>query len=117
MQLSIMRSASAESPDTVEFRLIGSIDLSTRQMLLDATSEALETAKTLMIDAGGVDFVDSVGLGALITVSQRAEQAGARFVITRQSATLQRVVTFAGLDANWHGAPHRGAGVVDGVTS
>lgn len=117
MQLSIMRSASAEEPDTVELRLVGSIDLSTRQTLLDATAEALESATTLLIDAGGVDFVDSVGLGALITISQRAAQAGARFVITRQSATLERVVTFAGLDANWHEAPHHGSGYVDGVKS
>lgn len=117
MQLSIMRSVSAESPDTVEFRLVGSIDLSTRQTLLDATSEALESARSLLIDAGGVDFVDSVGLGALITISQWAEDAGARFVITRQSATLERVVRFAGLDANWHDTSRRGPGFVDGVKS
>ena len=106
MQLSIMRSASTESPGTVELRLVGSIDLSTRQTLLDATAEALRSATSLLIDAGGVDFVDSVGLGALITMSQLAENAGARFVITRQSRTLERVVTFAGLDTNWHNAPH-----------
>lgn len=106
MQLSIMRSASTESPGTVELRLVGSIDLSTRQPLLDATADVLKSASTLLIDAGGVDFVDSVGLGALITMNQLAENAGANFVITRQSRTLERVVTFAGLDGTWHHTPH-----------
>ena len=102
MQLSIMRLTSPEAPSTVELRLVGSIDVGTRQALLDAAASALSAADALTIDAGGVDFVDSVGIGALIMIGQMAQRARVDFRISRQSVQLERVLRIVGLDSHWH---------------
>ena len=111
MQLSIMRSSAPGFDNAVELRLVGSIDLGTRQVLLDAAAEALSASDTLLIDAGGVDFVDSVGIGALITIGQMAERAHATFSVHRQSAQLARVLDMVGLDSDWHRASSVGSGL------
>jgi len=98
MQLSIMRTMPATPDGPVELSLVGSIDLGTRQALLDAAAEALTLAKGLVIDAGAVDFVDSTGISALIELRQMAERQGATVALSRQSPQLQRVLELVGIE-------------------
>lgn len=98
MQLSIMRTNPAAAGDPVEFRIVGSIDLGTRQALLDAVAEALTVAQVVEIDAGGIDFVDSTGISALIELGQAAERQGAKIALTRQSPQLRRVLDLVGVE-------------------
>ena len=111
MQLSIMRSAPTSSDEPTTLQLVGSIDLATRDTFLEAGEKCLaESPGGLRIDAGGVDFVDSVGISALIDLEQMARRKGIPFTITRQSPRLQRVLTLVGLRAEDSGLLPQAAG-------
>lgn len=53
---------------------------------------------TLIIDLGGLTFLDSTGLGRLLAARRRAARAGRRLVVVRGSRTVDRMLMPAGLD-------------------
>lgn len=98
MQLSILRPTPPTKDDPITLQLVGSVDLATRAAFVEAGERSLaESPAGLCIDAGGVDFVDSVGISALIELEQLARRRGIPFKITRQSPRLERVLSMAGL--------------------
>jgi anti-anti-sigma factor len=98
MQLSIIRPKPVSDEEPITLQLVGSIDLATRDVFLEEGEKALASRPPgLHIDAGGVDFVDSVGISALIDLEQMARTKGVPFSIGRQSPRLERVLNLAGL--------------------
>lgn len=100
MKLTIIR---AVSPDGghVSLRLAGSIDLVSRDMLLQVGREMLDTEPVLALDLGEVDFIDSVGIGALIELAHAAEGQQKRLVVSPRSARVDRVLEAVGLADTW----------------
>ena len=84
-----------------ELALVGSIDLVSRGQLVDAGMEVLGESDSLTLDMQGVDFMDSVGIGALIELSKAASARGGSFVITEPSPRVQRILAVTGLDGAW----------------
>ena len=78
--------------------LEGSIDLVTRQSLLDAGSAVIDRGDALVLDMAGVEFIDSTGIGALVELARAAEARGGGVTISRSSARVARVLEFSGLD-------------------
>lgn len=98
MQLVIMRTMPTSTQGLAELHLVGSIDLGTRQQFLDAAFQALaSTEKGIVIDAGGIDFVDSVGVSALVELGEMARRHGLTVEISRKSEQLQHVLSLAGV--------------------
>ena len=65
---------------------------------LDVQLQKVETeAGTVVIDLGGLTFMDSAGLGRLLGARRRAARAGRRLVIVRGGRTVDRVMMLAGL--------------------
>jgi anti-anti-sigma factor len=62
--------------------------------LLDA-----EDVKTVELDLAGVGFVDSAGLGALLSLRERAHQNGIPLAITRASDPVRRLLELTGSDS------------------
>lgn len=81
--------------------LVGSIDLVTRQGLLDAGMEVLRGGGTLTLDMAGVDFIDSTGIGALVQLTKAAESHGQELVLSQRSDRVNRVLEATGLDGVW----------------
>lgn len=96
MELTISRSADEAGQDTVV--LAGSIDLVTRQSLLDEGRAVLEQGGPLTLDMAEVEFIDSTGIGALIELARMARSQGSAVRISRASARVERVLEFSGLD-------------------
>jgi anti-anti-sigma factor len=94
MDLTITRTGST-------LALVGSIDLVTRQALVDAGTEVLQDGDGLTLDLGEVDFMDSVGIGALVELSKLASGAGKSFVVGERSARVTRILEATGLDEVW----------------
>ncbi|GAB7005204.1 hypothetical protein JCM18899A_26770 [Nocardioides sp. AN3] len=81
--------------------LVGSVDLVSRQSLVDAGKEVLDDGEPLALDLAGVDFMDSVGIGALVELSKAAASRGQRFTVAEVSPVVGRILQVTGLDGAW----------------
>lgn len=77
----------------------GSLDLTSRDKLADAVQELLRTdgCRSLTVDLAAVDFVDSTGLGALVTARNDAEDAEIDLVLRAPSDRVRRILDVTGL--------------------
>ncbi|MBD8506709.1 STAS domain-containing protein [Hoyosella sp. G463] len=64
--------------------------------LIEATVDG--GASRIVIDLGGTDFIDSSGLGALISGLKRARQAGGDLRIARPNTQVETVLTLTNLN-------------------
>lgn len=87
-------------------RLSGSVDLVSRDTLLDHGRKALlDTPGGLLLNLSEVRFMDSAGIGTLISLSREAEDGGAGFAIEEPSQRVQRLLTLTGLHDAWTEQP------------
>jgi anti-sigma B factor antagonist len=78
----------------------GEIDLAVAGELREHMMRLLDTgAKFLVIDLGGVRFLDSTGLTALMTAQRRAEELDGGVVVARAGEHVADVFQITGLDA------------------
>jgi len=54
--------------------------------------------RRLELDLGGVSFLDSAGLGSLLSTHQRARDLGIEMQIVNPSAPVQRILHLTGTD-------------------
>lgn len=101
MELTISRH---DEDGITSLTLVGSIDLISRQDLITAGKDVLGDGGSLRLDMAGVDFMDSMGIGALIELARNAESLGRSFVITEKSPRVRRVLQATGLDDAWQPA-------------
>lgn len=79
--------------------LVGSVDLVSKDELISTGQRALEGGgcTQLTLDLAGVTFMDSSGLGALITLDNDAETRQTAFAVRNPSARVERLLTLTGL--------------------
>lgn len=98
MELTISR---RDDSDPGSLVLAGSIDMVSRQSLIDAGREVLDGGGSLTLDMSGVDFMDSTGIGALIELARSSEKLGRPFAVAEKSPRVRRVLEATGLDDAW----------------
>lgn len=77
----------------------GQIDLYSAPEFKEALVQAIEDGmKDIVVDLGGVDFLDSTGLGVLVGVNRRLELLGGSLAIVSPDDTTRRVFEISGLD-------------------
>jgi anti-sigma B factor antagonist len=80
----------------------GAIDVQSRDRLIAAGRAALKSgASALVLDLWDVSFMDSTGIGALVTLGHDAEEANAALVIRHPSDRVLRILEMTGLDDAW----------------
>ena len=85
--------------DAVDLALAGDLDMSATFALEPVLDRVLaDHPRELVLDLGGVPFVDSSGLGLLIATHERATLADVDMAITGAGPEIQRVIHIAGLD-------------------
>lgn len=94
MELTIVRAGAELIPD-------GSIDLVTRQQFIDAGLEVLDEHGSLTLNMKAVDFMDSVGIGAVVELAKKAASLGGSFAVVEPSPPVQRVLAVTGLSDAW----------------
>lgn len=77
----------------------GDIDVATSPSLHEALARALEESDSVVLDVGGVHFVDSSGLSAFVWGQRSAQQAGGSLRIRRPSPMLRRLLKVTALDS------------------
>ncbi len=86
------------APDEAIVTLAGEIDMSTVARLSRAVEDLLHPAPSrIMLDLGGVTFCDSQGLGTLVVLSRRANQAHSHLILVNLRDFLLRVLDITGL--------------------
>ncbi|WP_170323631.1 STAS domain-containing protein [Cryptosporangium phraense] len=86
----------------VVLRVAGALDLDTASQLRSAGTSALREsgpAPTLTVDLSEVTFLDSTGLGVLVTLWHEARNIGGKFQVARPSAAASRILEITGVDA------------------
>ena len=77
----------------------GDLDLAAAPTLIQAASNS-EDVDPLQIDLSEVTFLDSTGLGALITIRNDVRERGGRIELVAYSSAVQRVLTLTGIDGD-----------------
>jgi anti-anti-sigma factor len=87
------------APGVLRVALSGELDLM-RTLLLDRELHALEARAPdgIVIDLHALDFIDSSGLGRLLSALRRARRGGWRLQIVRGGDDVQRIMALCALD-------------------
>jgi anti-anti-sigma factor len=87
-----------EGGQVCRLTVTGEIDLGVSAELADAGLACLERATDLVVlDLGQVTFIDSTGIGALVSVRNRAELVGKTLRVASVSDRVAKVLSIAGL--------------------
>jgi anti-sigma B factor antagonist len=83
--------------------LRGSVDLANRDEVVAAARAALGDGSPagLVIDLAAVSFMDSTGIGALVTLAHDSEDAGVTFSLRAPSPRVTRTLEISGLLNVW----------------
>lgn len=87
-------------PRKVCLRVTGELDLATAPQLRSSLTDALNGAEEVVLDLGGVGFIDSTGLAAIIAGANAAEAAGTSFQLaTPLPDQAKRLLELTGVSA------------------
>jgi anti-sigma B factor antagonist len=78
-----------------EFRVAGELDLLTVPQLREALTSAGARGGDIVLDFSGVSFVDSSGLGLLISTARETNARGGSLVLRTPTKTLRRLFGIA----------------------
>lgn len=79
-------------------RLRGDLDMSAAVRLDEQLDGMLQSsARSLEIDAGGLQFIDSAGLRSVLQARAEAQARAMEFRVTAVSPAVERVIDLAGL--------------------
>lgn len=92
-----------DSADRPVVIAVGSIDLSSKESFLKFADGALRSSDSgeFVLDLGGITFLDSLGLGALVQLDREGTDRGRRMVLRNPSARVLRLLETVGLRDFW----------------
>jgi anti-anti-sigma factor len=90
--------SSYEDDDLTVLLLRGELDISSAPAFARAIADVCAHAPSeLLLDVGGLGFVDSTGLRALLAAKALCEERSCRFAITEPLPPVQRLLEVAGV--------------------
>ena len=85
--------------DVLVIRPGGELDISTTQTLDAELRKAIASdASEVLLELGGLSFIDSTGLRLLVFAASHPRANGDRLRMLHGSATVEQVITLSGLD-------------------
>lgn len=88
------------APDVVVLRVSGELDTtSSSELTAPLESHLVKENRAVVVDLGGVRFLGSAGLEALVLGQQRASKTGVDFVVVASARAALRPIEATGLDA------------------
>lgn len=77
----------------------GDVDIATAPVLRERLTHVLADPKAVVVDLGGVGFMDSTGLGVLVAAYNRAVAAGATLVLARPQRIVRNALSLVQVDS------------------
>lgn len=97
--MTILDVQEAESDGLARLALRGELDLSTVPKVEEALKRVEESRPpVIVLDLGGLTFLDSTGLRMVVTADQRAKAEDRRLAVVRGPESVQRVFSITRLD-------------------
>lgn len=97
MNLTIREDTSAAG--TSRLLVSGELDVETSPALRDRGAALVDGGTdNLIVDLAGVTFIDSTGLGALVSLQKRCRRRGGSLVVTGCQGPVERLMSLTGLD-------------------
>jgi anti-sigma B factor antagonist len=91
----------------VRVRLEGELDLSTAATFQDAVMDLMESGwSTILVDLGGLTFMDSSGLRTAFELDTEASRRGIALQLTGATADVRRLFSLTGLSRRLNVAPY-----------
>ena len=85
---------------TIHLDVAGELEFATAAPLRTSLQDlAQENVHAIVLDLGGVAFVDSTGISLLLQAKQRFEAQGCSFALRNLRPPVRRVFEIAGLDS------------------
>jgi anti-sigma B factor antagonist len=78
--------------------LRGELDISTSPQLRDELVQVITDGRRIVVDLEGLGFIDSVGLGILVSGLKRARSAGGDLALVCANRTILQPLELTGLD-------------------
>lgn len=96
-------------PDAAILVVAGDLDIASEVELVVRGREFLASSDVgvVELDLGGVTFIDSSGLGALVRLHKLAQSAGRRMVLANVPPRVARVLSLTGLSDLFAELPER----------
>ncbi|PWR09827.1 anti-sigma factor antagonist [Micromonospora acroterricola] len=85
------------APGRIVVALAGECDLAFRDELTTVLSEAVRSAPVVVVDVGGLRFLNSTGLHSLVAAHQVARAAGRRLYAVNASGPVAAVLELTGV--------------------
>jgi anti-sigma B factor antagonist len=79
-------------------RIHGEITGASEPALMDAYARAADGSRGILIDFGGLDYMNSGGIGLLVTLLVRAQRAGQRLFAIGLSEHYRQILSLTRLD-------------------
>jgi anti-sigma B factor antagonist len=95
-----LRTTIERTDDACKVTVAGEVDMATSTQLKRALDAALDSSPPpalVRADLTGVEFLDTTGLGLLLTARTQAEQLGSRFVVSSTSPAIDRLFAITGV--------------------
>jgi anti-anti-sigma factor len=91
---------SSAGEGTTRLSVGGEVDIATVDSMRDALTEIMRNPRVhgVVVDFGEVTFLDSTGVGTLMTAYRLAEAGGIAFVMTNCGSQVSRVLEVMGVD-------------------
>src|SRR4051794_32812980 len=88
--------ASAEA-GRIRVALAGECDLEVREELIATLLAAVERAPVVVVDLGGLDFLDSSGVHGLVTAHHAAKESGGQLFVVNAGGPVAGVLELTGV--------------------
>jgi len=90
---------STERPDAGVLRIVGEITSGSEKPLMDAFAQAVAGgARTVILDFGGLDYMNSGGIGLLVILLVRAQRQGQRLLAVGLDDHYRQIFSLTRLD-------------------
>lgn len=87
--------------DTCVLELIGDVDITASDELVDRARDCLSRSPRLELDLGALTFIDSSGLGALVRIRNEARLEAKPLALTNVNERTARLLRITGLDKSF----------------
>ncbi len=89
---------SATQDDRSIVTVVGELDIHAAPRLQEALDVVLDRQDAVVVDLSGVPFIDSTGLGVLVTTLKRVREGGGSLDVVAAAPRVLKVFAITGLD-------------------